>query len=133
MRHARAGNSTNKWLRIMHNFALDMGWLLAPVLAKKAWPKFQVIDRRGITEAEHRAILALAGEGTEEAAYYELLWETGSSQTDIASLDDTRIDWDQRSILYRRMKTQNRGYEFAKVRLGTRLCAYAFRKRHFTP
>jgi integrase len=81
------------------------------------------MDRRGITEQEHRRIQALAGEGTEEADYYEVLWETGGSQSDIATLDADRIDWEQRSILYRRMKTQNRGYEFAKVRLGARLVA----------
>ncbi|NJK90556.1 MAG: hypothetical protein HC904_01230 [Blastochloris sp.] len=123
LRHPDSGSSTNVWLRILHNYALDMSWLLAAVLPKKRWPKIHYKEKRGITEDEHRSILALAVEGTEEAAYYELLWETGGSQTDIASLDDTRIDWDQRSILYRRMKTQNRGYEFAKVRLGSRLIA----------
>jgi integrase len=123
LRHADSGTSTNVWLRILHNHAVDMGWLLAPVLPKKVWPKIHYNERQGITEAEHRRILALAGEGTEEADYYEVLWETGGSQSDIATLDADRIDWDQRSILYRRMKTQNRGYEFAKVRLGARLVA----------
>ncbi len=30
-----AGTSTNKWLRIVHNRALDLGWLLSPVMARK--------------------------------------------------------------------------------------------------
>lgn len=40
LRHPRAGSSTNKWMRIVHNRALDLGWLLAPVLARKVWPAF---------------------------------------------------------------------------------------------
>lgn len=123
LRHGRAGNSTNKWLRIMHNYVLDMGWLLAPVLAKKTWPKMRVIDRRGITEIEHLQVLECAKDRTEECCFYEMLWETGGSQTDIATLTADRIDWEQKSLLYRRMKTQQRGYEFAKIRLGTRLMA----------
>ena len=31
--------STNVYLRRLHNFALDMNWLLASVLVKKKWPK----------------------------------------------------------------------------------------------
>ena len=27
LRHPRAGSSTNKWMRIVHNRALDLGWL----------------------------------------------------------------------------------------------------------
>lgn len=123
LQHGRAGNSTNKWLRIMHNYVLDMGWLLSPVLAKKCWPKVRVIDRRGITEMEHQQVLECAKDRVEECCYYEMLWETGGSQTDIATLTADRIDWEQKSLLYRRMKTQQRGYEFAKIRLGTRLMA----------
>ncbi len=123
LRHSQAGTSTNVWLRILHNFALDMGWLLAPVLAKKVWPKIQYKERRGITEKEHRSILEQVQDQREERCYYELLWESGGSQTDIATLTADRIDWDQRTLFYRRMKTQRRGYEFAKIRLGNRLCA----------
>lgn len=31
LEHKKAGVSTNVWLRILHNRALDLGWLLAPV------------------------------------------------------------------------------------------------------
>jgi hypothetical protein len=37
--HKKAGVSTNVWLRILHNRALDLGWLLAPVIPVRrvAW------------------------------------------------------------------------------------------------
>jgi hypothetical protein len=55
--HKKAGVSTNVWLRILHNRALDLGWLLAPVLAKRAWPKVRYAERRAITPEEHTKIL----------------------------------------------------------------------------
>jgi integrase len=36
---------------------------------------------------------------------YELLWLLGGSQSDIASLQASDIDWEARTISYRRMKT----------------------------
>ena len=56
-----------------------MGWLLAAVLAKKAWPKIKYKDKRGITEEEHRKIVADTKDDHERRLYYELLWETGGS------------------------------------------------------
>jgi hypothetical protein len=50
--HKKAGVSTNVWLRILHNRALDLGWLLAPALHKKLWPKVKYKVRRGITADE---------------------------------------------------------------------------------
>ncbi|MEM1223627.1 MAG: tyrosine-type recombinase/integrase, partial [Verrucomicrobiota bacterium] len=121
LRHTKAGTSTNVWLRILHNYALDMGWLLAPVIAKKVWPKIQYKERRAIQEEEHRRIIEDVRNDLERRLYYELLWETGGSQSDIARLTADRIEWDQQVLLYRRMKTQNRGYEFAKIRIGSKL------------
>ena len=60
----------------MHNRALDMGWLLAPVLHKKLWPKIKYKSRRGITLEEHRKIVA-AEYDLDYQLYFELLWETG--------------------------------------------------------
>jgi len=91
LRHPRAGVSTNVWLRILHNRALDMGWLLAPVLHKKVWPKIRYKPRRGITLEEHRKIVA-AEHNPDYRLYYEVLWETGGSQTDIASLHRDQVD-----------------------------------------
>ena len=50
--------STNLYLRRIHNFAMDMGWLPWPVLPKKRWPAIKFKDKRGITLAEHLAVVA---------------------------------------------------------------------------
>jgi hypothetical protein len=48
----------------------------------------------------------LAGEQNEELRdFYQLLWNLGGSQTDIASLQTDSIDWTMRTISYSRMKT----------------------------
>jgi hypothetical protein len=57
MRHPRAGSSTNKWMRIVHNRALDLGWLLAPVLARKVWPAFRTKKGIPITLEQHRRLV----------------------------------------------------------------------------
>ncbi len=52
------GVSTNIFLRRMHNFALDMSWLLNPVIPKRAWPKFDFKPKRAIKREEHERIIA---------------------------------------------------------------------------
>lgn len=47
--HPKAGVSANVQVRTLHNRALDLEWILRPVLAKKAWPKVRYGHRRGIT------------------------------------------------------------------------------------
>jgi hypothetical protein len=76
--HKKAGVSTNVWLRILHNRALDLGWLLTPALNKRLWPKVKYKARRGITAEEHAKVLA-----SEHLDDYRLFfaWETA------------RIDW----------------------------------------
>lgn len=123
LRHRKAGTSTNVWLRVLHNYAMDMGWLLAPVLPKKAWPQIRYGEKRGITRNEHARILAEAGNDIEWHCYLQMLWETGGAQSDIAQLTHERLDWDDELLLFRRAKTRNRGYEFAKMRLGENLKA----------
>jgi len=49
--------STNVYLRRLHNFAMDVNWLLAPVLVKKVWPKIHYKDKRAITADEHQRII----------------------------------------------------------------------------
>jgi integrase len=85
--------STNKHLRQLHNFALDMSWLLAPVLPKKRFPKQVFREKRAITEDEHRRIIARE-KNPERRAYYEVLWWTGGAQTDIVNLCAEDIQWD---------------------------------------
>ena len=53
LNHPEAGVSTNVFLRILHNRALDLGWIVQPVIAKKGWPKIRYGHRRGITREEH--------------------------------------------------------------------------------
>lgn len=95
--------STNVYLRRLHNYVLDMNWLGWPILPKKRWPKVVYGEKRGITEMEHLRIIAREG-NPERRDYYELLWQTGGSQTDVASLHAEDINWKDRIIFYRRKK-----------------------------
>jgi integrase len=97
--------STNLFLRRMHNFAIDMNWLLAPVIPRRQWPKITFKERRGITLDEHQRILA-SEKNPEWRAYYELLWHLGGAQTDTASLKAEDVNWDQETISYRRGKSK---------------------------
>ena len=92
--------STNIFLRRIHNFALDMNWLLAPLILRRQWPKIQFKTKRAITMEEHMKILA--GERNPPLlVYYQLLWHLGGSQTDVANLCAEDIDWPSRTIAFR--------------------------------
>jgi integrase len=100
----RAGKkSTNHFLRRLHNLALGLGWLPTMVLAAKLWPKVMATERRGITREEHERVVH-SEQNEERRLYYELLWETGGSQTDIVNLRAEDILWDQGIICYQRRK-----------------------------
>jgi integrase len=117
MRHEKAGVSTNKFLRMCHNRALDMGWLLAPIIAKKLWPKFRHKERRAIKPEEHQKLLAV--EHMEDyRLFYELLWATGGSQSDIANLGSEKIDWDQGVLSFGRLKLRGRDLEPVVMAIG---------------
>lgn len=96
--------STNLYLRRIHNFALDMGWLPWPVVPKKQWPPVRFGEKRAITLEEHLQIIGRE-RNPERKAFYELAWHLGASQTDIALLEAKNIDWPQRVISYTRKKT----------------------------
>ncbi len=98
-----ANTSTAFYLRRLHNLALDYGWLPWPVLSNAAWPKMQPKQRRAITEAEQRAIIAQE-QTTERRAYYELLWLTGAAQSDAAEMTAENIDWRDGVLSFRRKK-----------------------------
>jgi integrase len=105
--------STNIYLRRLHNFCLDMGWLAWPILHKRQWPPIQFREKRAITLTEHQAIVA--GESNAELRdFYELLWHTGASQTDMATLRGRDINWQAQTISYARMKTRTQ----AVIRFG---------------
>ena len=94
----------NICLRRLHAFAVDTGWLPWPVMSKRRWPKIVYGDKRGITVAEHQRIIA-SERDAEVRDFYELLWQVGGSQSDMAALTAEKIDWANRTISYARMKT----------------------------
>ena len=96
--------STNMFLRRLHNHATGMHWLPWPVLPKCRWPAVQHKERRAITFEEHQRIIDRERD-PEIRAYYQFLWHLGGSQTDIAELTAEDIDWNDRTISYRRNKT----------------------------
>jgi len=115
--------STNIYLRRLHNFCLDMDWLLKPIIPKRQWPKIEFKDKRGIMREEHQKIVA--GESNAELKdYYELLWHLGGSQTDMASLQAEDIDWTTKTISYARMKTGRH----ASIRFGEGLAQILSRR-----
>lgn len=96
--------STNIYLRRIHNFASDMNWLPWPVLPKKRWPAIKFKEKRGITLAEHQAIVAREL-NPERKAFYQLAWHLGAAQSDIAFLEAGNIDWEHSVISFARKKT----------------------------
>jgi hypothetical protein len=85
------GVMTQTFLRCLHNLALGLGWLTWPVLPPRLWPAIKTKPKRRITADEHQQILA-AEKNSERRHYYELLWETGASQSDAACLRAENID-----------------------------------------
>ena len=96
--------STNVYLRRLHNFCVDMNWLLWPLVPKRQWPAVEYKEKRAITLAEHLAIVAREN-NPERKAFYKLAWYLGASQSDLASLQAEDVDWSNNVISYRRMKT----------------------------
>jgi integrase len=92
------------FLKRLHNFALDLGWIAVPVVPPYLWPKYEPKDRRGITLEEHQSIL-VAQKKAEWKLFLELLWETGAAQSDAANLKAEDIDWQTRTVSYFRQKT----------------------------
>ncbi len=115
--HKKAGVSTNVWLRILHNRALDLGWLLTPALNKRLWPKVKYKARRGITAEEHAKVLA-SEHLDDYRLFFRLLWETGGSQTDIVNLTADNIDWQNMRLFYSRQKLASRGGGRAALAMG---------------
>jgi integrase len=118
--HPRAGVSTNVQLRIVHNRALDLEWILRPILSKRAWPKIKYANRHGITREQHEAVLKFTP-NKEYRLYFELLWHTGGSQTDIASLQAEDINWGTRRLYYERQKLRSKGQGNACLVIGKAL------------
>lgn len=105
------------FLRRLHNFALNVGWIALPIVAPYLWPKYQPKGKRGITRDEHEVILT-AEKHAEWKLFLEFLWETGAAQGDAAAMTaEQNIDWPTRTITYFRMKTGSR----AQITIGKAL------------
>ncbi len=63
--------STNVYLRRVHNFALEVSWLPAPIIPKCQWPAGRHRKRRAIPLDEHTRIVA-AESNPERRSFYEL-------------------------------------------------------------
>ena len=96
--------STNVFLRRIHNFALDMGWLPWPVVVKRQWPAIEFKDKRAITWDEHCQIVERE-KNPERKAFYKMAWHMGASQSDLAFLEAENIDWEHHVISFERKKT----------------------------
>lgn len=107
LEHKKSGNAAHHYLRRIHNYALHLGWLLAPVMADAAWPAVRKKHYEAITEEEHLSILAKE-QNEERKLYYEMLWETGGSQSDIANLHWDRFDEETNTIEFVRQKLEGR-------------------------
>ncbi|MGH7952163.1 MAG: hypothetical protein ACREFE_09625 [Limisphaerales bacterium] len=110
------GVMTNAFVRCLHNLALGLGWLAWPILPQKLWPQVETKPKRAITLEEHQRIIA-AETNADRRKYYQLLWETGSAQTDAALLRAEKVNWQTRVLSYQRKKTG----EWAHLRIGKRL------------
>ena len=91
------------YMRRLHNFAGDMGWLVVAVMTKRLWPKPQPGERRAITAKEHNRIVE-AETNAERRAYYQVMWMTGGSQSDIANLTRENVDERLCLMVYQRLK-----------------------------
>ena len=129
-----AGNiSTNVYLRRIHNFALDMDWLLKSIIPKRQWPKIVHAKKRAITFEEHQRIIeaeaaaARRNQGLrnsdephykERLHFYRLCWHLGGSQSDIAHLTADDIDWNDRTVGYNRKKLEGRAVKPPLIHFG---------------
>ena len=81
-----------------------MNWLPVALVPRRQWPDVRYKEKRAITQIEHRAIVAREN-NLERRLFYELDWCLGASQSDLASLDASDIDWKNKVISYARKKT----------------------------
>ena len=101
----KGGVATNLHLKLLHNRALERGWLSKPLIERRSWPKPEKSVKRAITLTEHTRIIE--GEGnTERRLFYEILWYSGMSQSDAAKLMSENINLAKNALHYERSKTR---------------------------
>ncbi len=120
LEHRKTGNSTHHYLRRLHNYALHLGWLLTPVLSDAAWPETHKRKAIAITEEDHQRIIAKET-NVERRLYYEMLWETGGAQSDIANLNWSQIDLKSETIRFTRQKLAEKVGGESLIRIGPKL------------
>ena len=76
--------STNKYLRRLHNFAVDMGWLPWPVMPKRQWRPIRYKEKRAITREEHELLLSRE-RNPEMRAFLWCCWHTACHRQPEAS------------------------------------------------
>jgi integrase len=96
--------STNVYLRRLHNFAVDMSWLPWPLLPKRLWPVVKYKQKRAITKAEHKSIVARET-NEERKSFYQMAWHLGASQSDLAFLEGENFDRKTCVLSFARKKT----------------------------
>ncbi len=114
--------STNVYIRRIHNFALEMDWLLKSIVPKRQWPKVVHRPGKAIKLAEHLRIIERE-QNPERKRFYELAWHLGAAQTDLACLFAEDIDWGHRTISYSRKKLAGRNVDPATIRFGDEVAA----------
>jgi hypothetical protein len=88
LNHKKAG--TNHYLRRLQNFVWGMRWLFELIIPGPEWPKVKKKRTIAISSEEHSRIIRTEN-NPEHRRYYQMLWETGGSQSDIANLTWERI------------------------------------------
>jgi integrase len=107
LNHPKAGNSTNHFLHRLQNYAVAMRWLFEPVIVTPLWPKVKKKKTHGVAVEEHAKIIA-SEQNLEHRLYYQMLWETGGSQTDIANLHRDSVNTKNHTITFVRAKLDER-------------------------
>jgi integrase len=89
-------------------------------------------DKRAITWEEHCRIIAREN-NFERRAFYQLAWHIGASQSDLAHLEASNVDWPNRIICFVRMKTRWRRQQPPQIRFGSEVEAILATLPRFGP
>lgn len=109
--------STNVYMRRLHNFSLDMDWLMKSIVPKRQWPRVVHHHGKAIKLEEHQCIIDRE-QNPERRAFYQLCWHLGGSQSDVACLFAENVDWRHQTISYSRKKLLGRNVDPASIRFG---------------
>ena len=124
----RIGVFARNALRQMQNLAIDVGWMLNPMIKpiylkvrkaeKKEVRPIKLEEHLAILEREQRAIegkwpITYSKNSQEKHDYYLMLWLTGAAQIDAANLTRANVDMTKKVLHFVRQKTN----EDCKIRI----------------